>query len=109
MAAKFFCENCKFEVPLSAVSCPYCRKVFYSVYCPRCGKEGSPQEFRNGCPACGYLKESYKSSRRSKKPMPSLPPEPISLPRWFYGWAIVVLSLGIIGLLVLLALGIKLP
>lgn len=111
MAVKFFCENCKFEVPLDSSTCPYCGKSFYSVYCPRCRKEGTPAQFKNGCPSCGYLKENYKSSRRASYKFREADSRRrrTGLPRWFYSLAIVVLTLGIIGLLVMIALGVKLP
>lgn len=52
--AKFFCESCGSEVSQSARFCNYCGKFFSSVRCPKCGKTGSTNEFRKGCPDCGY-------------------------------------------------------
>ena len=96
---KFYCENCRFEVPLDVKSCPYCGKAFYSVYCPRCRTEGSPAEFKNGCPRCGYMAQSIKSSR-VKSPLRRGAPTPI--PKGAYFAAAVLLVAGIITLLILL-------
>lgn len=52
--AKFFCEFCGDEVPRNARTCPTCGKFFASVRCPKCGKTGSTDQFKKGCPACGY-------------------------------------------------------
>lgn len=52
--AKFFCESCGSEVPRNARTCPTCGKFFASVRCPKCGNTGSNDDFKNGCPACGY-------------------------------------------------------
>ena len=107
MAAKFYCENCQFEVPTDADDCPYCGKHFYSVYCPRCGREGSVSEFIQGCPRCGYTKEKRASSltkgRRRKKS------GKLFAPRWMYLAAIFFLSMGILGLLVYLLFHTSLP
>lgn len=109
MSVKFFCENCKFEVPLNVDACPYCGKNFYSVFCPRCRKEGTSREFRNGCPACGYLKEHYRSSRKKKIPYAQANGKPVKLPRWIYSLTIIILALGIITMLVMIAMGVQLP
>ena len=52
--AKFFCESCGSEVPRNSKTCPTCGKFFASVRCPQCGRIGSNEEFKNGCPTCGY-------------------------------------------------------
>ena len=52
--AKFFCESCGSEVPGNAKVCPVCGKFFASVRCPKCGRTGTNDEFKNGCPTCGY-------------------------------------------------------
>jgi len=52
--AKFFCESCGSEVPRSSKVCPTCGKFFASVRCPQCGRIGSNDDFKNGCPTCGY-------------------------------------------------------
>lgn len=52
--AKFFCESCGSEVPRKSKFCPACGKFFASVRCPECGKIGSSEDFKNGCPQCGY-------------------------------------------------------
>ena len=52
--AKFFCESCGNEVPRKSRFCPACGKFFASVRCPECGKTGSPEDFKAGCPRCGH-------------------------------------------------------
>jgi len=52
--AKFFCESCGAEVKPNARVCTYCGKFFSSVRCPRCGMTGNTQDFKSGCPSCGY-------------------------------------------------------
>ncbi|NLC93365.1 MAG: zinc ribbon domain-containing protein [Treponema sp.] len=61
--AKFFCESCGSEVPANSKFCPTCGKFFASVRCPKCGKTGFNEEFKNGCPNCGYA--VHKSSQIS--------------------------------------------
>lgn len=52
--AKFFCESCGAEVSKDARFCTNCGKFFSSVRCPNCGVTGTTDEFKHGCPACGY-------------------------------------------------------
>ena len=52
--AKFFCESCGSEVPRNSRVCPTCGKFFASVRCPQCGKTGTNEDFKKGCPSCGY-------------------------------------------------------
>lgn len=52
--AKFYCESCGSEVPRKSKFCPTCGRFFASVRCPQCGKTGSNDDFKNGCPDCGY-------------------------------------------------------
>lgn len=52
--AKFFCESCGSEVPRNSRVCPTCGKFFASVRCPQCGRTGTNDDFKNGCPTCGY-------------------------------------------------------
>jgi predicted amidophosphoribosyltransferase len=96
MAVKFYCENCKYEVPLNDERCPFCGKEFFSVYCPRCKREGLPVEFRNGCPRCGYMKEGVKAYRKPRGERSK--GKKFYLPRWCYSGAIILLLLAIIGL-----------
>ncbi len=98
MAAKFICENCKYEVSLDGDRCPFCGKQFYAVYCPRCRHEGAPRDFRNGCPQCGYMKEAVKAYRRLRGAKAGRDKNPF--PRWVYSAAIIALLLGIAGLIV---------
>lgn len=52
--AKFFCESCGSEVPRNSRVCPTCGKFFASVRCPQCGATGTNDDFKDGCPRCGY-------------------------------------------------------
>jgi len=52
--AKFFCESCNSEVPRNSKVCPSCGKFFASVRCPKCGATGTNDDFKEGCPRCGY-------------------------------------------------------
>ena len=67
--AKFFCENCGSEVPENAKVCKTCGKFFISVRCPECGATGSHEDFKDGCPRCGYAvnKTSPSKSREFQK------------------------------------------
>lgn len=66
---KFFCEYCDSEVPYNARFCQKCGHFFLSVKCPACGKTGNHDEFKNGCPICGYAFDSsvedFKSRNKS--------------------------------------------
>jgi predicted amidophosphoribosyltransferase len=53
--ATYTCDHCQAPVSLHARSCPSCGKVFDAVRCPRCGHQGSPGAFADGCPSCRYL------------------------------------------------------
>lgn len=64
--AKFFCESCGSEVPRNAKVCPVCGKFFASVRCPKCGKIGSADNFKNGCPFCGYAVNPILDAKLSK-------------------------------------------
>ena len=98
MSARFICENCKYEVSLEGDRCPFCGKEFYAVYCPRCGHEGLPNQFRNGCPRCGYMKEAVMAYRKRRGPRGRR--GKTYFPRRLYTAAIIALLLGIAGLLV---------
>lgn len=52
--AKFYCECCGSEVPRNSKVCPTCGKFFAAVRCPQCGRTGTNDDFKNGCPTCGY-------------------------------------------------------
>lgn len=70
---KFFCENCNAEVRHDAVICPHCGRFFASVRCPACGFTGNHNEFKDGCPSCGYAlssdvpKQEYKKAKKIKE------------------------------------------
>ncbi|MCI6188205.1 MAG: zinc ribbon domain-containing protein [Spirochaetia bacterium] len=59
--AKFFCESCGSEVPRKSRFCPVCGKFFASVRCPKCGHTGASEDFKSGCPECGYAVNSNGS------------------------------------------------
>ena len=74
--AKFFCESCGSDVPRKAKVCPVCGKFFASVRCPNCGRIGSTEEFKDGCPSCGYamrpdgtyyFRKGFKGKEKSGK------------------------------------------
>lgn len=65
--AKFFCENCGAEVPRNAKVCRHCGRFFSSVRCPQCGKTGTPEQFKNGCPECGYTVENSTKKQNLPK------------------------------------------
>lgn len=64
--AKFFCENCGSEVPRKSRFCPVCGKYFASVRCPKCGHTGASEDFKKGCPECGYAVNSNVSLAQNK-------------------------------------------
>ena len=53
----FYCENCGEKVDRNSGECSSCGVKFRAVKCPGCGFTASAGEFRNGCPACGYLSD----------------------------------------------------
>lgn len=63
--AKFFCQCCGNEVPRKSKFCPSCGKFFASVLCPNCGHTGKTDDFRNGCPECGYAVDGSGNSVRN--------------------------------------------
>ena len=64
--AKFFCESCGSEVPRKSRFCPVCGKFFASVRCPKCGHTGASEDFKKGCPECGYAVNSNVSLAQNK-------------------------------------------
>ncbi len=66
--AKFFCESCGAEVPRNSKVCTTCGKFFAAVRCPKCGKTGNTDDFKNGCPSCGYaVHVDYAGSTKNIK------------------------------------------
>ena len=60
----------------SELVCPVCGKFFASVRCPNCGRIGSTEEFKDGCPSCGYamrpdgtyyFRKGFKGKEKSGK------------------------------------------
>ena len=121
--AKFFCESCGSEVPRKSRFCPVCGKFFASVRCPKCGHTGATEDFKNGCPDCGYAVNSNSSPSQNKDLYNSLSDNKSnnkisrnkisrnkikkttqdgSLPVWIYIIAVLVLILLIIFLFSLL-------
>ncbi len=114
--AKFFCESCGSEVPRKSRFCPVCGKFFASVRCPKCGHTGATEDFKNGCPDCGYAVNSngslsqnqnsdnssqnnikYKNKIASKKlKKNNKSGQDGSLPVWIYIISILVLIILII-------------
>lgn len=111
--AKFFCESCGSEVPRKSRFCPVCGKFFASVRCPKCGHTGASEDFKSGCPECGYAVNSnaslsqnqnsdissqknikYKNKIASKKTNKS--GQDGSLPVWIYIISVFVLIILII-------------
>ena len=113
--AKFFCENCGSEVPRKSRFCPVCGKFFASVRCPKCGHTGASEDFKKGCPECGYavnsnvslaqnkdsddLFENYNESKNKiilNKSKTNKSGQDGSLPVWIYITSILVLIILII-------------
>ena len=84
-APKFFCENCGEEVPIDEKKCPKCGRYFASVRCPACDYIGEEDEFKDGCPVCGY---SSKSNNSGSSQVSAVYPKKKSLsgalPVWAY-------------------------
>ncbi len=53
---EFYCQFCGAKVGLNSNSCNNCHREFESVLCPKCLYSGSDNQFKDGCPNCGYLK-----------------------------------------------------
>lgn len=93
----FICDSCGAKVSSAANQCPNCKKFFLGVRCPRCKYSGKTEEFKNGCPVCGYLaeditdkkympqpKEESKAAKRKKE-----------FPMWFYGASLFILLIAL--------------
>ncbi|GHT49416.1 hypothetical protein FACS1894102_4090 [Spirochaetia bacterium] len=83
---KFYCDACGAEVGASATRCTRCGKFFSAVRCPKCFWVGEQEDFKNGCPSCGYsskgkIKKNI-SAKGSKKNNGS-----VELPSWFFAIA----------------------
>jgi len=75
---RYFCEHCGAEVKANARVCPRCGRFFSSVKCPKCGFVGESDDFRAGCPICGYALGTNNGAPDPIKP----PPETTGLPLW---------------------------
>jgi uncharacterized membrane protein YvbJ len=85
MKGSFFCEACGTEVTGRADTCPSCGRPFLGIRCPKCGREGSAGDFRNGCPDCGFLTEgktasSIKTQRKQTSGATKPAPEEKTIP-----------------------------
>jgi Double zinc ribbon len=80
--ARYYCGNCSREVSSNASMCPYCGSSFTAVRCPKCSYEGKPPEFRDGCPACGYMMS--QEVRVPVMPAPKKPRPQTLMSRRFY-------------------------
>jgi uncharacterized membrane protein YvbJ len=91
MKTRYFCENCGNEVRAGAASCPSCGRAFTAVRCPKCGFEGTAAQFKNGCPACGYM-VPVRDAPVEARPVQSGPSAARSrLPAWVYTVAAIAL------------------
>lgn len=61
---KFFCESCGSEVPRNSKICTTCGRFFASVKCPKCGRIGDNDDFKKGCPTCGYAINPDSNKKR---------------------------------------------
>ncbi len=124
--AKFFCENCGAEVPAKASMCRHCGRFFSSVRCPQCGKTGTNNTFKNGCPRCGYAEpkskkhidtisiiaqKEQKAARRARKRLAgvidSSPLAPAKSTDALPGWMFALSFLALLFFIVLLNLYIR--
>ncbi len=98
---RYYCEKCGTEVKQGAVSCPKCGSRFTAVRCPQCGFEGREQDFRTGCPSCGYMMEIGPADPAAV-PAESPTRKRVTLPAWFYSVAGIVLAAAVVVLLIVL-------
>ncbi len=54
LSIHFYCEHCGRTVSSKDVLCPHCGKLFSAVRCPKCSYTGRSDEFKFGCPVCGF-------------------------------------------------------
>jgi len=92
---RYFCENCGAEVKANSRVCPRCGRFFSSVKCPKCGFVGVSEDFRAGCPVCGYALGTNTGDPEPIKPMPESP----SLPLWTWVLGLLVFAGALILLL----------
>jgi hypothetical protein len=88
---RYYCEHCGAEVKGSARICPKCGRFFSSVKCPKCGTAGKVEDFRYGCPVCGYA-EAMNGAPEPLKPPPEMAP-PLPLWTWIAGLALFFIVL----------------
>ena len=65
--ATFTCDHGGAQVGLRDDRCPSCSKVFDAVRCPKCGHQGPPQAFTDGCPKCRYLAAPSRTPKSRTK------------------------------------------
>ncbi|MDA8411931.1 MAG: zinc ribbon domain-containing protein [Treponema sp.] len=92
---RYFCEHCGAEVKANARICPKCGRFFSAVKCPKCGFVGESEDFRAGCPVCGYALGSNNGAPEPIRPAP----ESTSLPLWAWALGFVVFIIALVLLL----------
>lgn len=110
MKNAFFCEACGAEVKGRSESCPQCGRSFLGIRCPRCGKEGSAEEFLRGCPDCGYMADLKNTTGGSRRQSAGNRPDPgkhRSHVPWPASRYLVLSALVVIAILVILYLWIN--
>ncbi len=70
----FTCDSCRTRVGLHASRCPSCGKTFDAVLCPRCGHQGPPAAFADGCPRCRHLASPHRPAAPVKPRRPVFGP-----------------------------------
>ncbi len=85
---RYFCEHCGAEVKGNARICPRCGRFFSSVKCPKCGFVGVSEDFRAGCPVCGYALGANNDGPEAFK----TPPESPGLPVWTWALGLFVFA-----------------
>lgn len=61
----FTCDACGEPAGLHDRRCRHCGRAFDAVRCPKCGHQGPPATFSDGCPVCRYLAEAPRPDRRA--------------------------------------------
>lgn len=83
----FTCDHCSAVVDLHAKKCPSCGKAFDAVRCPRCGHQGPPGAFSDGCPRCRYL--------AAPLPTPSSPRKSVFTPAMVVLLVLLAVAIGV--------------
>jgi len=70
----FSCDACGQPAGLHDRRCSRCGRTFDAVRCPKCGHQGPPGTFADGCPSCRYLASDPPPSRRAPARRPLFAP-----------------------------------